>query len=66
VEAKDAMSCEHLICAQCAGPVVEGRCPACRAARQQVHHHWVASPQLIIGIILVLTLLLLVATQLPR
>ena len=57
------MSCEHLICAQCAGPVVEGRCPACRAARQHVHHS-MASPQLIIGIILVLTLLLLVATQL--
>ena len=32
------MSCEHLICAQCAGPVAEGRCPACRAARTQVHH----------------------------
>ncbi|HEY6314689.1 MAG TPA: hypothetical protein VIY52_28350 [Streptosporangiaceae bacterium] len=60
------MSCEHLICAQCAGPVVEGRCPACRAARQHVHHHSTASPQLIIGIILVLTLLLLVAAQLHR
>jgi hypothetical protein len=33
------MSCEHLICAQCASPVVEARCPACRAARAQVHHH---------------------------
>jgi hypothetical protein len=32
------MSCEHLICAQCAGPVSEGRCPACRAARSHVHH----------------------------
>ena len=32
------MSCEHLICAQCAGPVVEGRCPACRAAKTEVHH----------------------------
>jgi hypothetical protein len=32
------MSCEHLICAQCAGPVVEGRCTACRASRAQVHH----------------------------
>jgi hypothetical protein len=60
------MSCEHLICAQCAGPVIEGRCPACRAARQHVHHHSMASPQLIIGIILVLTLLLLVGTQLHR
>ena len=33
------MSCEHLICAQCASPVVEARCPACQAARAQVHHH---------------------------
>ena len=33
------MSCEHLICAQCAGPVVEARCPACREARAHVHHH---------------------------
>ena len=33
------MSCEHLICAQCAGPVVEARCPACQAARARVHHH---------------------------
>ena len=32
------MSCEHLICARCAGPVVEGRCPACREAKSQVHH----------------------------
>jgi hypothetical protein len=32
------MSCEHLICARCAGPVVEGRCEACRAAKEQVHH----------------------------
>jgi hypothetical protein len=32
------MSCEHLICAHCAGPVAEGRCPACRAARTHVHH----------------------------
>jgi hypothetical protein len=60
------MSCEHLICAQCAGPVVEGRCPACRAARQQVHHHWVASPQLLITAILVLAILLLLAVQLGR
>ncbi|HEY9522193.1 MAG TPA: hypothetical protein VIR33_03060 [Thermopolyspora sp.] len=34
------MSCEHLICAQCAGPVIEGRCPSCRAAREKIHRHW--------------------------
>ena len=58
------MSCEHLICAQCAGPVVEGRCPACRAARQHVHHHSMATPQLLIAAILVLTMLLLLAMHL--
>ncbi len=31
------MSCEHLICARCAGPVADGRCPACRAARSDLH-----------------------------
>lgn len=33
------MSCEHLICARCANPVVEGRCPTCRIARAELHHH---------------------------
>lgn len=33
------MSCEHLICAACAGPVVEGHCPVCRAGRAKVHQH---------------------------
>ena len=60
------MSCEHLICAQCAGPVVEGRCPACRAARQEVHHHSMASPQLLIAVIAVLAVLMLLALQLGR
>ena len=59
------MSCEHLICAHCAGPVVEGRCTACRASRQHVHHpHSGASPQLIIAAVLVLSLLLLLALHL--
>jgi hypothetical protein len=33
------MSCEHLICARCAGPVAEGRCPVCQAMRSDLHHH---------------------------
>jgi hypothetical protein len=45
--------------------VIEGRCPACRAARQHVHHHFTVGPQLLIAVILVLTILLLV-TQLSR
>ncbi len=56
------MSCEHLICAQCAGPVVEGRCPACRAARQEIHHHhFNATPQMVIAALLLLALLMLLA-----
>jgi hypothetical protein len=59
------MSCEHLICAQCAGPVAEGRCPSCRAARTHVHHdtHGL-SVQLILAVLLVLALLTLAATHL--
>ena len=60
------MSCEHLICAQCAGPVVEGRCPACRASRDHVHRHSGASPQLIIAAILVLSVLLLLAMHIAQ
>jgi len=59
------MSCEHMICASCAGPVVEGRCPACRAARDHVHHqHWPVSPQLIAGAAAVLLVLLLLSLHL--
>ena len=61
------MSCEHLICAQCAGPVVEGRCPSCRASRDHVHHqHSGATPQLIIAAILALAFVLLLAVQFAR
>jgi hypothetical protein len=58
------MSCEHLICAHCAGPVVEGRCAACRAAREHVHHHGpTLTPQLLIAAALLLILGLLIATH---
>ncbi len=59
------MSCEHLICAHCAGPVVEGRCPVCRAARAHVHHRGPSgmTPQLLIAAALILLLGLLIATH---
>jgi hypothetical protein len=53
------MSCEHLICAQCAGPVVEGRCAACQASRAQLHHH---RPALSLPIVAALFLTLLLVT----
>jgi hypothetical protein len=47
--------------------VVEGRCPACREARQQVHHpHSNVGPQVVITAVLVLTLLLLLALHFGR
>jgi hypothetical protein len=54
------MSCEHLICAQCAGPVVEGRCSVCRAARAEVHRGppGLASPLLIAALIVMLLLVI--------
>jgi hypothetical protein len=60
------MSCEHLICAHCAAPVVEGRCPACQLARAQVHRRspGVSLP-LLLGALLAL-LLLTLALQLAH
>jgi hypothetical protein len=54
------MSCEHLICAHCAGPVVEGRCAACRQARAEVHHGHpqLGVPLLIMALIAMLLLML--------
>jgi uncharacterized paraquat-inducible protein A len=57
------MSCEHLICAQCAGPVSEGRCPACRVSRSQVHHHHHGSAQALLVTGLILMLLMAVLLQ---
>jgi hypothetical protein len=61
------MSCEHLICAQCAGPVAEGRCPTCRIAREHVHHsgHGLSLP-LLLAAALVLLLLALAAMHLSH
>ena len=61
------MSCEHLICAQCGGPVAEGRCPTCREARAHVHHQARGlSVQLVLAALLVLALLALAATRLAH
>ncbi|HXA58179.1 MAG TPA: hypothetical protein VNW94_03375 [Streptosporangiaceae bacterium] len=60
------MSCEHLICAQCAGPVVEGRCATCRAARAELHHHHGSTvpPALILTALVLLFALVLVLRHL--
>jgi hypothetical protein len=59
------MSCEHLICARCAGPVAEGRCPTCREARAHVHQHGhTVSVQLVAAVLLILALLAVAAMHL--
>jgi hypothetical protein len=61
------MTCEHLICAQCGGPVAEGRCPTCRQARAHVHQHGHAmSAPLIAAVLLILALLAVAALHLGR
>jgi hypothetical protein len=57
------MSCEHMICARCLGPVVEARCPTCRMARAEVHHHGMSGSQAAILIALVLIFALTLALR---
>jgi hypothetical protein len=58
------MSCEHLICARCAGPVVEGRCEACRAAKSQVHHSRSSYSVPLLLMVLIAALLVMIALHL--
>jgi hypothetical protein len=32
------MTYDRLVCANCAAPVSEGRCPVCRASRERLAH----------------------------
>ncbi len=58
------MSCEHLACARCGGPVSEGRCPACRATRQHMHHsHPNYTPHILIASALLIVLLAVLAVH---
>ena len=55
------MSCQHLVCAACMGPVSEGRCPTCREARAERHGHGPhvsAQATIIIAALIALALLL--------
>lgn len=54
----DGMCCDDLVCARCAAPVAEGRCPTCRAAREQFgHSNFSLSPQLLVVLITLLAAL---------
>jgi hypothetical protein len=57
------MCCEGLVCASCANPVVEGRCPVCKAARAQMHHSAGLSPQLLAVLLTALAVVVLLVAH---
>jgi hypothetical protein len=52
------MTCDRLVCANCAGPVSEGRCSVCRAHRARLHQEGgpfaALSPATLVGLLLTL------------
>jgi hypothetical protein len=60
---EEFMSCEHLVCAQCAGPVAEGRCSVCRAGRERVHHQHITPSSAVILTLIALVLALTVLVE---
>jgi hypothetical protein len=57
------MTCDRLVCANCAGPVSEGRCAVCRAnrARLQQENPWAAlTPAALMALLVALLALVLV------
>ncbi|KUF17111.1 MULTISPECIES: hypothetical protein [Streptomyces] len=61
------MTYDRLVCANCAAPVSEGRCPVCRASRERMQQEGPfggLSPATLIGLLVVLiTAMALVAHQ---
>lgn len=60
------MTCDRLVCANCAGPVSEGRCPVCRAHRARMHRESPLaglSPAALFGLLLTLIAVALLAQR---
>ncbi|GHJ90507.1 hypothetical protein SNE510_00260 [Streptomyces sp. NE5-10] len=58
------MTYDRLVCASCAAPVAEGRCPVCRASRQRLEPQGLPPAMVLTLVIaLVATLALLVAVR---
>ncbi|MCQ4083864.1 hypothetical protein NGB36_25550 [Streptomyces sp. RB6PN25] len=57
------MTCDRLVCANCAGPVAEGRCAVCRAHRARLHQEnpiGALTPAMLIVLLVVLAAVALV------
>ncbi|KNE79903.1 MULTISPECIES: hypothetical protein [Streptomyces] len=61
------MTCDRLVCANCAGPVNEGRCAVCRASRERLQHQnglfAGLSPAALIALLVTLVAVALLAHQ---
>ncbi|GAA4990564.1 hypothetical protein ACPA54_23310 [Uniformispora flossi] len=58
------MTCEHLVCANCAGPVNEGRCPVCRASRERIHREGgISVPPVVLAALVTLIVIAAVVAQ---
>jgi hypothetical protein len=60
------MTCDRLVCANCAGPVSEGRCSMCRAHRERLHRESPLanlSPAALFALLLTLLAVALVAQR---
>ncbi|MFR9673888.1 hypothetical protein [Streptomyces sp. TR06-5] len=60
------MTCDRLVCANCAGPVSEGRCAVCRAHRERMHQEkgpFTALSPALLGLLLALAALVAVLAQ---
>ncbi|WP_026328732.1 hypothetical protein [Streptomyces sulphureus] len=60
------MTCDRLVCANCAGPVSEGRCHVCRAHRERLHRDnplAALSPAALLGLFAALVAVALVAQR---
>ncbi|MFE7135079.1 hypothetical protein ACFVIM_29895 [Streptomyces sp. NPDC057638] len=60
------MTYDRLVCANCAAPVSEGRCPVCRASRERLQQQtgWSGLPALSPAALAILLILLLAALAL--
>ncbi len=60
------MTCDRLVCANCAAPVSEGRCPVCRASRERLQHQEGALGALTPAALLALLVVLVAVAVLAR
>ena len=58
------MTYDRLVCANCAGPVAEGRCPTCRASRQRLEQQEGPFAQLSPAVLVALLVIVLAAMAL--